>query len=178
MVALSPRAWLAALLLALPALTAAQADREVQVKAAFLYKFGDFVEWPAAAFAGPDGVFVIGVVGADGVAEELEKVVTGRTVQERAVVVRRLRRGEPLGRLHVLFVGQAEAARLPDLAAAAQGQPVLVVSESENATARGSMINFVSDEGRVRFDVALPSAERGNLKISARLLSVARRVQS
>jgi hypothetical protein len=178
MVALSPRAWLAALLLALPALTAAQADREVQVKAAFLYKFGDFVEWPAAAFAGPDGVFVIGVVGADGVAEELEKVVTGRTVQERAVVVRRLRRGEPLGRLHVLFVGQAEAARLPDLAAAAQGQPVLVVSESENATARGSMINFVSVEGRVRFDVALPSAERGNLKISARLLSVARRVQS
>ena len=178
MVALSLRAWLAALLLALPALTAAQADREVQVKAAFLYKFGDFVEWPAAAFAGPDGVFVIGVVGADGVAEELEKVVTGRTVQERAVVVRRLRRGEPLGRLHVLFVGQSEAARLPELAAAAQGQPVLVVSDSENATTRGSMINFVSVEGRVRFDVALPSAERGNLKISARLLSVARRVQS
>jgi hypothetical protein len=178
MVALSLRAWLAALLLALPALAAAQADREVQVKAAFLYKFGDFVEWPAEAFAGPDGVFVIGVVGADGVAEELEKVVTGRTVQERAVVVRRLRRGEALGRLHVLFVGQSEAARLPELAAAAQGQPVLVVSESENATARGSMINFVSVEGRVRFDVALPSAERGNLKISARLLSVARRVQS
>jgi hypothetical protein len=178
MVALSLRAWLAALLLALPGLTAAQADRELQVKAAFLYKFGDFVEWPADAFAGPDGVFVIGVLGADGMADELEKVVTGRTVQERAVVVRRLRRGEALGRLHVLFVGQAEAARLPELASAAQGQPVLLVSDSDNATARGSMINFVSVEGRVRFDVALPSAERGKLKISARLLSVARKVQS
>jgi hypothetical protein len=176
--ALSIRTWLVAALLALPSLAVAQADREVQVKAAFLYKFGDFVEWPADAFAGPDGVFVIGVLGADGMADELEKVVTGRTVQERAVVVRRLRRGEALGRLHVLFVGQAEAARLPELASAAQGQPVLLVSDSDNATARGSMINFVSVEGRVRFDVALPSAERGKLKISARLLSVARKVQS
>jgi len=178
MVALSLRAWLAALLLALPGLTAAQADRELQIKAAFLYKFGDFVEWPASAFAGPDGVFVIGVVGADGMADELEKVVTGRTVQDRAVVVRRLRRGETLGRMHVLFVGQAEAARLPELAGAAQGQPVLLVTDSDNATARGSMINFVSVEGKVRFDVALPGAERGGLKISARLLAVARRVLS
>jgi hypothetical protein len=172
------RRLLAALLLALPGLTAAQAERELQIKAAFLYKFGDFVEWPAEAFAGPDGAFVIGVVGAEAMADELEKVVTGRTVQERVVVVRRLKRGEPLSRLHVLFVGQAEAARLPELAAAAQGQPVLLVSDSENATTRGSMINFVSVDGKVRFDVALPGAERGRLKISARLLAVARRVSS
>jgi hypothetical protein len=177
-VAVGIRAWLAAALLALPAAAHAQAEREVQVKAAFLYKFGDFVEWPADAFAGPDGAFIIGVVGADAMAAELERVVAGRTIQERKVVVRRLRRGEALGRLHVLFVGEAESVRLPDVAAAAQSQPVLVVTESDNATARGSMINFVSVDGRVRFDVALPSAERGRLKISARLLAVARRVDS
>jgi hypothetical protein len=178
MVALSLRAWLAAALLVLPSFTSAQVDREVQVKAAFVYKFGDFVEWPADAFAGPDDAFVIGVVGDDAMAAELEKVVASRAIQERTVVVRRLRRGEALGRLHMLFVGQAEAARLPELAAATQGQPVLVVTDSDSATTRGSMINFVSVDGKVRFDVALPGAERGKLKISARLLAVARKVQS
>jgi hypothetical protein len=176
--ALSIRTWLVAALLALPSLAVAQADREVQVKAAFLYKFGDFVDWPGSAFAGPDAVFTIGVVGADTLADELERVTKGRSVQERAVVVRRIRRGEPLGRVHVLFIGQAESARLPELAAATQGQPVLVVTDTDGATTRGSMINFVSVDGKVRFDVALPPAERGNLKISARLLAVARKVQS
>jgi hypothetical protein len=176
--ALSLRMWIAAALLALPSFTSAQVDREVQVKAAFVYKFGDFVEWPAGAFDGANDAFVIGVVGADAMAAELERVVAGRTVQERKVVVRRLRRGEALGRLHVLFVGESESARLTDMAAAARSQPVLVVSESDNATERGSMINFVSVDGKVRFDVALPSAERGRLKISARLLAVARKVES
>jgi hypothetical protein len=177
-VALSLRAWLAAALLALPSFASAQVDREVQVKAAFVYKFGDFVEWPAGALGGADDAFVIGVIGADAMAAELERVVAGRTVQERKVVVRRMRRGEALGRLHVLFIGESESARLTDVASAAQSQPVLVVTESDNATARGSMINFVSVDGRVRFDVALPSAERRRLKISARLLAVARKVES
>ncbi|HEV7477551.1 MAG TPA: YfiR family protein, partial [Burkholderiales bacterium] len=89
---------------------------------------------------------------------------------------RRLRRGEPFGRLHVLFVGQAEAARLPEILATAKGHGVLTVTETDNALAQGSMINFVAVEQKVRFDVALPPAERDKLKISARLLAVARKV--
>ena len=173
MVLLTLRLWLAAALLAGAGLALAQADRELEIKAAFLYKFGAFVEWPAGAL---DGTFVIGVIGADALAGELERVVAGRSVQERPVVVRRLRRGEPLGRLHVLFVGQAETARLPEILAAAKGQGVLTVTETDNALAQGSMINFVAVEQKVRFDVALPPAERDKLKISARLLAVARKV--
>jgi hypothetical protein len=154
----------------------AQADRELEIKAAYVYKFGSFVEWPPSAFAGPDGAFIIGVIGADALAAELERVVSGRPIQDRSVVVRRLRRGEPFGRLHVLFVGQAEAARLPEILAAAKGHGVLTVTETDNALAQGSMINFVAVEHKVRFDVALPPAERDKLKISARLLAVARKV--
>jgi hypothetical protein len=178
MVALSVRLLLLlALGCALPAL--AQSDSrpaELQIKAAFLYKFGDFVQWPPAAFARPEAPFAIGVLGADELAAALEQVVAGRTVQGRPVAVRRVKRGDPLAGLHMLFIGQAESARLAETLDAARGHAVLTVTESENALASGSVINFVAEEQRVRFDVALPSAERGQLKISSRLLAVARRV--
>ena len=170
------RRLLAATLLAACAAAAAQGSPEIQVKAAFLYKFGGFVEWPAESYADADGAFVIGVLGADALASELEGVVKGRMVQERRVSVRRLRRGEPLGRLQMLFIGAAESARLPEIVAATQGKPVLLVTESESSTSRGSMINFVEVDNKLRFDVAIAPAERDHLKISARLLSVARRV--
>ena len=163
--------------LAFPGAAAAQLSgaAEAQIKAAFLYKFGGFVEWPAGAFAGADS-FAIGVLGGDAVALELERLVAGRTVQDRPISVRRVRRGEPTGGLHVLFIGRGEAARLPEVLAAAKGQPLLVVTESDNALASGSVINFVQAEDKVRFDVALPAAERGQLRISSRLLAVARKV--
>jgi hypothetical protein len=175
--ALIKRTLLVAVLLA--AVTAlAQVDRtpEPQIKAAFLYKFGGFVEWPAAAFARADASFSIGVVGADGVAAELERVVAGRTVQGRSISVQRLKRGDSLAGLHLLFVGQSEAGRLAEIVSGAKSQPLLIVTETENALTRGSMINFITVDDKVRFDVALPEAERGQLRISARLLAVARKV--
>jgi hypothetical protein len=155
-----------------------QGDRalEPQIKAAFLYKFGGFIEWPTGAFARPDSTFSIGVVGAESVAAELERLVAGRTVQGRAIAVQRVKRGESLSGLHLLFIGQSEAARLPEVLAAAKGHALLIVTESEDALARGSMINFITVEDKVRFDVALPQAERGQLRISSRLLAVARKV--
>lgn len=155
-------------------LALAQAERAtaVQVKAAFLYKFGGFVDWPPGAFAAADTPLTIGVLGADALADELERIVAGRNVQGRPVKVRRLKRGETVAQLHVLFVGQGDIPQ--DARDAKQG--LLVVTESEDAPPRGSMINFVTVDDRVRFDVALGPAERGNLKISARLLAVARKV--
>jgi hypothetical protein len=166
-----------ALLFSLPALAQTEGRAaEIQIKAAFLYKFGGFVEWPPRVFARPDSPIVIGVMGADALAEELERAVTGRTVQGRAVAVRRVRRGDPYAGLHVLFVGRSEAGRLGEILEAASGQPLLTVTDSEEGLARGSMINFVTVDDKVRFDIALPQAERGQLKISSRLLAVARKV--
>ena len=167
---------LCALLAAASALGQGDRASEAQVKAAFLYKFGGFIEWPAAAFSRADSAFVIGVLGAEGAAAELERVVAGRNIQGRSVAVHRLKRGDSLAGLHLLFVGQSESGRLAEILAAAKGQPLLVVTETEDALARGSMINFITVEDKVRFDVALPQAERGQLRISSRLLAVARKV--
>jgi hypothetical protein len=178
MVALAFRVALAWLLLScVPALAQTEARvTEVRIKAAFLYKFGEFVQWPPSAFAGSGSSFVIGIMGAEDVASELERVVPDRRVQGRPIAVRRLRRGDSLGGIHVLFVAQAESARLAEILAGARGQAILTVTESDNALSTGSMINFVPVDDKIRFDIALPPAERGQLKISSRLLAVARKV--
>jgi hypothetical protein len=169
---------LAATLALAPAECAAQADEpaEQQIKVAFLYKFASYVDWPANAFAGPDSPLVIGVMGADELADELAAIVVRRPVNGRLVMVRKLRRGAPLTGVQILFVARAESARHAEIVAPLKGQPVLVVTESEQAFPPGSMINFVPVGDKIRFDVDPTFAERGNLKISARLLSVARKV--
>jgi hypothetical protein len=172
-------ALLAAFCLALPswAQTELRAT-EAQVKAAFLYKFGAFVEWPPRAFSKADTPYTIGLIGADAVADELERVAEGRTVHGRPVAVRRVKRGELLAGLHVLFVGKAETGRLADILASAKAQSLLVVTEAAEGLPQGSIINFVPVENKLRFDIALAHAERVQLRISARLLALARKVVS
>ncbi len=160
-----------------PAQADAQAD-EYRVKAAFLYKFGSYIEWPGGSFARADSPVAIGVMGADALADELAQIVAGRNVNGRPVLVRKLRPGGPIAGLHVLFIGGSDSGRLAEILAAARGRALLTVTESEEGLELGSMINFVVVEDKVRFDVAPPPPESGNLKISARLLGVARKVVS
>ena len=160
-----------------PAQADTQAD-EYRVKAAFLYKFGSYIEWPSESFARADSPVAIGVMGADTLAEELAQIVAGRNVNGRPVLVRRLRPGDPIAGLHMLFIGRSDGGRLAEILAAARGRALLTVTESEEGLELGSMINFVVVEDKVRFDVAPPPPESGNLKISARLLGVARKVVS
>jgi hypothetical protein len=147
---------------------------EHQIKAAFLYKFLGFIEWPAGVFATADQPIVVGVAGADPIAEELGQMVANRNVNGRPLSARKLRRGDPVVGIHLLFIGRD--ARHADWLAAVRALPVLVVSESEEAFAQGSAINFVIVDNKVRFDVAPGAAELNNLKISSRLLTVARKV--
>jgi len=160
-----------------PAQADAQAD-EYHVKAAFLYKFGGYVEWPARSFTRADSPVAIGVMGADALADELAQIVSGRNVNGRPVLVRKLRPGDPIAGLHVLFIGRVDRGRLAEILAAARGQALLTVTESEEGLELGSMINFVVVENKVRFDVSPPPSESDNVKISARLLGVARKVVS
>ena len=178
---MSRRAILAWIVLAIaPAFAAVQAQRteapEASVKAAFLYKFAGYIEWPASAFASPDAPFVIGVLGSDEVVAELAKLVPGRAIEGHPAVVKRLKEGEPLKGVHVLFIGKSESARLAAITRAAQREGVLAVSEAERGLEAGSAINFVVSEDRVGFEVSLDAAEKSGHRISSRMLAVARRV--
>jgi hypothetical protein len=160
-----------------PAALAQTTVTERGVKAAFVYKFLGYVEWPAQAFARADAPIVVGVVGADDIAGELADVVNGRSVEGRPIEVRRLRAGDSLAGLHVLFIGAAERGRTAALVKSAHARGILTVTENDDATEQASIINLVVADGRVRFDVALEAAERAGIKLSSRLLAVARVVR-
>ena len=173
----------AAVLLCGPARLGVAADEtpevlENRVKAAFLYKFAGYVEWPETSFARPDAPFAIGVMGADAIAAELTGAVAGRKLNERNIAIRRLKPGEPVSGVQILFVGRSEGARLNQLLQATQPRPILTVTESEGALAQGSVINFIVAERRVRFEISLDSAEKRGLRLSSRLLAVAQQVRT
>jgi uncharacterized protein DUF4154 len=146
---------------------------EAGVKAAYLYKFAAYVDWPESASAG-SRAFVIGVMDADEVAQELERIVPGRSVHDRPVEVRRLREGHSTAGLHMLFVGRGA-----DVRAALGGsqQPgLLVVTDNPRGLELGSTINFVLAGEHLGFEVSLEAAQHHGLSISSRMLNVARRV--
>ncbi|MES2320455.1 MAG: YfiR family protein [Pseudomonadota bacterium] len=151
---------------------------ERQVKAAYLFKFASFVEWPESSFARPDSALHIGVAGSDLLAEQLERMVAGRTVNGHPVKVRRLQAGDALADLHILFIDNSfERGAMAAMLNAARGQSLLTVSDAGDALALGCMISFVVADDKLRFDVALRYVSSSRLRISARMLAVAHRVQ-
>jgi hypothetical protein len=170
------RLLLAALAVASGARAGEEEAVEYQVKAAFVCKFGNYVEWPPQALGGPGEPFRIGVLGAEAVAEAFRHTARAASVAGRAVEVHRLAQAELPEGLHAVFVARSMAHQAASVLAAARGRPILTVTELEAGEATG-MINFVVVDDKVRFDILLPAALQSRLKISVRLLGVARRVE-
>jgi hypothetical protein len=166
---------LAAWLLLLPTGVAlSQETLEASVKAAYLFKFLAYVDWPAAALPNADSPQVIGIMDADDVHAELQRLVAGRQVNGHPLIARKLISGESVEGLHVLYLGRNT--KLSSVMPALRGQPSLTVTDAPAGLAEGAVLNFVLVQGRVRFEASLPAAERAGLKLSARLLAVAERV--
>lgn len=158
---------------------AAAADEdgvEYQVKAAFVCKFGNYIDWPPQALGPTTEPFRVGVLGSDLVLEEFRRMAAAASVGGRPIEVRRLLRPEVPEGLHAVFVTRAMATHAGAVIAAARGRPVLTITELDPEAAAG-MINFVVVDDKVRFDILLPLAVQSGLKISVRLLGVARRVE-
>lgn len=149
---------------------------ERSVKAAFLYKFTEYVDWPEGAGA-PDEPFTIGVLGSGAFADELLRMTEDRSVNRRFIKVRRVAPDDAVDDLQVLFVADDHRGKLGELLLPTRGRPILTVTESEGALADGSIINFTVMGDRVRFEVSLDAADASMLKLNSRLLAVAQTIR-
>jgi hypothetical protein len=173
------RAWLLALVLT-PALLFAHdasaqagAPTEGAVKAAYLSKLGNYVQWPPNAGPPANGRTVIGIVGAEEVANNLAQMAAVRDPVKGTLAVRRLRNGDPLENIHILYLGQGYVARAGAMIDQAAAHSILVVTESSDGLAYGGVVNFRLLDERIRFDISLASADKAGLRLSSQLLTLA-----
>jgi YfiR/HmsC-like len=160
---------------ALWAQTAESPSLEYQVKAAFLLNYTKFTEWPSAAFAGPGAPISICVLADPGLDRALEQMIEGEIVAGRRVISQRIKQGPAPKSCQVLFLSSSSREDAAILASVGLG--VLTVGEGESFLREGGMVAFVIENRRVRFDINQTAAEKAGLKLSSRLLSVARSVE-
>jgi uncharacterized protein DUF4154 len=146
---------------------------EYPVKAAFLFNFAKFVEWPAGTFKSPEDPIAICVLGQNPFGTALEDVVRNKTVANRAFVVRDVSNGQQASKCHIVFVTASERKRFRSLLEELKGRSVLTVGEAEDFTANGGIINFKLKDARVRIEIDAGAAERAKLRVSSKLLSLA-----
>lgn len=161
-------------ILALPARSQAPAPTELQVKAAYLYKFGAFVQWPNAAAS---NAFSICILGRDPFGPVLDSTLSGEALGDKKFTATRVSTTQEAAHCQILYVGITEESRLRSILPALSKLPILTVSDIPHFVDRGGMIQFVLENGRVRFDVNLASTEKAGLTLSSQLLKVASAVK-
>jgi len=181
------RAWLSGVLGALAVaagLHAAPAQESVKesaseydVKAAFLYNFTKFMEWPATAFHDDRGAMRLCVLGDDPFGSSLREIAEGEVAGRPLTVWRVSSMRDPAG-CQILFVSRSEKGRLTQILRSVRDAPVLTVGDTQGFLEQGGIVNFVREGSKVRFEISQESAERAGIKISSRLLRLAVRVLS
>jgi len=151
---------------------------EYQVKAAFLYNFARFVEWPVTSFSGPHDPIVICILGQNPFGESLSEAIRGKEFGGRPFAVRLLSDLAPKLRCQILFVNSAATKLFRPAAGNLKVNAILTVGETPGFTEDGGVINFKLDSGRIHFEINLEAAEQAHLNISSKLLSLAQIVKT
>ena len=170
-----PRLWwaVAACALLLQGADAADSPSEYQVKAVFLFNFSQFVDWPPQAFTSPTEPFVIGILGTDPFGARLDEAVRGERIAERPIIVRRFTKVDEIADCQILFIDGSEAAQLDPIIRTLGHRSILTVSEVDGAAQRGVMVQFVTENNRIRLRINAESARAAGLSISSKLLRLA-----
>jgi hypothetical protein len=165
------------LFLATKAETPARAGElaEYQIKAAYLYNFAKFVEWPGSAFSAADAPMTICVIGDDPFGGALNALQT-KTIKNRKVAIRLLSGTNETGGCHVLFISPTETDRMDEILVSLKGRPTLVVGDTERFARRGGMIGFIMERNKVVFEVNEKTSKQAGLQVSSQLLKLARTV--
>jgi len=146
---------------------------EYQLKAAYVFNFAKFVEWPPEAFAETNSPIVIGILGENPFGTDLERTIGNRTISNRSLAIREIRSLAEATNCHLLFISRSERKRLPKTIQGLRGASILTVGETERFTEAGGMIEFVPQGNKIRFLINNDAARSAGLKISSKLLSLA-----
>lgn len=161
------------LLSALPAPARSSHPTQYDVEAAYLYQFGNFIQWPSKSGADRPKTFTICVLGNDPFGDVLDDTLRGSKMNGLPMVSKRVTYVRDAAGCQILFISSSRQDQLAADLIALRGQPILTVSDIPDFVSRGGMVQFVLTEDRVRFEIGLPSAQNAGLKLSSQLLKVA-----
>ncbi len=147
--------------------------QEYHVKAAFLYNFAKFVEWPPESSQSSQSLFIIGILGKDPFGGGLD-LLKGKAIEGRELVIKRFPRLDELEKCHILFISSSEKNQLPKILKAVEKFKTLTVGDVEGFAQAGGSINFFIEEEKIRFEINLQASQRQGIRISSQLLKLAR----
>ena len=147
---------------------------EDQIKAAYLFNFAKFIEWPQGAFTSDSAPIHFCTLGRSPVADELDASVRGKNIDAHTIEIRHLHAPEEIKDCHLVFLSAGAGKQEQKLVQAAKGLPVLLVAEIPEFARVGGTINFLMEDGKLVFEVNISAAENAHLKISSKLLALAR----
>jgi hypothetical protein len=153
----------------------AQRATEYQVKAAFLYNFTKFLEWPPAAIGSPSEPFVVGILGADPFGTHLTEIVAGESAFGKPIVIRHFSEPASMSACHILYINLP--GRTAEAVKALYGKPVLTVSDDPDFCANGGIMRFFPENEMIRLEISPTAAKASNLIISSKLMRIAKLCQ-
>jgi hypothetical protein len=157
-----------------PAAADDHSAREYEVKAAFIFKFAQFMEWPAGAFTSDTDAIIVATVGDDPFQGSLDRVMAGKTIGSRPMAVVHFSSVDQIQRCHVLFISAANADELPAILSKVAKSPVVTIGEQDDFCASGGVIQFLIEDAKIHFEVNTAAADQSGVKISSRLLKLAK----
>lgn len=147
---------------------------EYQVKAAFLFNFTRFVDWPSDSFNSANAPFVIGIVGKDNFGGFIEELVKGENIKGHPIKIQRYKSAKEILHCHILFVPAKESAQMKETLTSVKDKSILTVSDAKDFVQRGGIVRFYKENNKIKLEINLTSANAKQLNISSKLLSVAR----
>lgn len=150
------------------------APSENDLKAAYLFKFAKFVEWPNGAFSNAESPIVIGILGDDPFGRKFDEGIKGKTAQERTVVIKRIRSAEAAAGCHILFISSSEESQMEEILEALKDRNILTAGETDRFNRQGGIVRFYVQGRHVLFEINPSAAKRAGLKINAELLDLGR----
>ncbi len=158
-----------------PFISKSQQYTEYELKAAYLFNFGKFVEWPNEAFKKPSNPFIIGIYGNEPFSEVLQQIIQNKTIQNRPVIIINVSNFEEAATCNILYVSKINKLQLNELLQAINNKPILTVGDNiEDFCQTGGIINFTSQYSQKRFEINNKASARALLVISSKLLALSR----